>query len=108
MYILLSRLRLREYLDRVDELMLIEEVTLDEYLDMQFTPALSARFPEQSRTEREKQRSQIEAATLPGDALWLWRVSGTEFSDGVRFERGGLAMKREGKIVRAWLGWQVY
>jgi hypothetical protein len=101
--------RLHEYAGRFDESMLVQEVTLDEYLALQYPPALVERFPEQAQTDRQSERGEILAATLPGDTLWLWRwLDWSRVKDGVPLDRGGLAVRRAEKIIRIWLVWKGY
>jgi hypothetical protein len=64
-------------------------------------------YPEQARADREKERREIQAATVPGDTLWLWRrVDPSGRTDGSSSEWGGLALRRGGNVVRVWLVWQ--
>jgi hypothetical protein len=83
-----------------DDSMLLQEVTLDEYLAQQYPPHLLQKFPEQARADRDVERDEIQAATQPGDTLWLWRRGASPS------EAGGLAVKRAGKVVRVWLVWR--
>ncbi|VTR97331.1 unnamed protein product [Gemmata massiliana] len=93
---------LREYSEEVDESMLFQEVTLDEYLALQYPTFREANHPEQARIER----AEIQAATMQGDRLWLWRrIDESNRTDGSASEWGGLAVTRGGKIIRAWLVW---
>jgi hypothetical protein len=94
---------------KFDESMLLNEVTLEEYLAFQFPPLLLEKFPEQAETERDIERADVLEATLPGDGLWLWRwVDWSKVVDGAPFERGGLAVRRAGKVARVWLVWEGY
>jgi len=93
--------RLHKYAGRFDESMLVQEITLDEYLALQYPPVLVEKFPEQAHTDRQSERSEILAATLPGDTLWLWRwLDWSHVADGVPLDRGGLAVRRPEKIIR--------
>jgi hypothetical protein len=92
-----------------DESMLLHEVTLDEWLVMQYPPVLAERFPEQVQADRHSERCAILAATSPGDTLWVWRwVNWSNVVDGAPFDCGGLALNREGKVIRVWLVWEGY
>src|SRR5712664_3340000 len=102
--------RLFKYQGPLDGLKLAQELTLDEYLGMQYPPALLVRFPEQASADRDIERRKIQRATQPGDTLWLWHIvdPANEFdgpSDGTPSERGGLAVVRAGVIVRIWQTW---
>jgi hypothetical protein len=55
---------LHEYSGEFDESMLLEEVTLDEYLAQQYPPVLLEKFPEQARADRDREQSEIQAATV--------------------------------------------
>jgi hypothetical protein len=106
-YIAHYRGHLREYLERFHESMLLREVTLDEFLGERYPPSLLERFPEQAQADLEQETSEIAAATVPGDTLWLWRrVDSRGRSDGSSSEWGGLAVRRAGKVVRVWLVWE--
>src|SRR5262249_16718988 len=95
-----------EYAEPFEESMLVQEVTLDEYLAIQYPPFLMERFPEQAQADRDRERKEIQAAILPRDTPWLWRrVGEMNVADGVRFECGGLAVKRAGTVIRVWLVW---
>jgi hypothetical protein len=97
---------LHEYSEEVDESMLFQEVTLDEYLALQYPPFRETNLPEQARADRDIEREEIQAATMPGDRLWLWRrVDESGRTDGSASEWGGLAVKRGGEIIRTWLVW---
>jgi hypothetical protein len=98
--------RLREYADEFDESMLLREVTLEEYVEIQYPPHLLEKFPQQARAARSLERAELLAATCPGDRFWLWqRTDGSGRTDGSQREWGGLAVKRGGKLVRVWLAW---
>jgi len=75
--------------------MLYQEVTLEEYLAVQYPAILLERYPEQAVRDREIERSQINSAMSPGDTLWLWTSYGG----------AGVAVKRGNKIARSWLVW---
>ncbi len=97
---------LHEYSEEVGESMLFQEVTLDEYLVLQYPAFREANHPERARTNQDIERAEIQAATVRGDCLWLWRrVDGSNRTDGSASEWGGLAVKRGGEIIRAWLVW---
>ncbi len=101
--------RLFKFLGPFEELRLVQEVTLDEYLAMQFPAALLEKFPEQSLAAREKERRKIQRAIRPGDTLWLWHIVDSDRQiDGESFERGGLAVKRDCVVVRVWQTWSGY
>jgi hypothetical protein len=98
---------LHEYSEEFDESMLLQEITLDEYLAFRYPPNLLERFPNQARGDRDNERRQIRLATVPGDTLWLWRrVDESDRTDGSYSEWGGLAVRRAGKVIRVWLVWQ--
>src|SRR5580765_6017543 len=95
--------RLHEYAGTFAESMLVQEVTLDEHLALQYPPVLVEKFPEQAQADRQRERNAILAATLPGDTLWLWRWHDwSHVPDGVPLDRGGLAVRRADKIIRIW------
>ena len=100
---------LHQYSGQFDEAMLLEEVTLDEYLAFQYPSILLEKFPEQAQAERHSEPGEILEATLPGDTfrLWCW-VDWSDVVDGAPFDRGGLAVKRAGKVIRVWLVWEGY
>ena len=80
--------------------MLYQQVTLDEYLAMQYPPVLLRRYLEQATRDRDAERAQILDALQPGDTLWLWsRV------ESKRHETGGVAVKRGETVVHAWTVW---
>jgi hypothetical protein len=98
--------RLFRYLGPFDGLKLVQEVTLDEYLAMQYPPALVERFSEQSHADREKVRRKIQRHLRPGDALWLWSIVDSDDKvDGAPWERGGLAVVRAEVVVCVWQSW---
>jgi len=98
--------RLFRYLGPIDGLELIQEVTLDEYLAIQYTPALLERYPDQARADRDRERRKIERALMPGDNLWLWKIVDTSNQiDGVPLEGGGVAIRRNGVLVHVWQTW---
>jgi hypothetical protein len=100
---------MHEFSGNFDESMLLQEVTLDEYLAIQYSPILLEKFPEQANADRQTERGEILAAVLAGDTLWLWRwVDWSNVVDGAPFDRGGLAVKRKGEIIRVWLVWEGY
>jgi hypothetical protein len=98
---------LHEYSGEFDESTLLHEVTLDEYLALQYWPDLIKNYPEQASADRENERREIQAATVPGDTLWLWRCvdESSNRTDGSWSEWAGLAMRRAGKVIRVWLVW---
>jgi hypothetical protein len=98
---------LRAYSGEFHESMLFQLVTLDEFLAERYPPFLLERFPEQARADRESERADIQAATRPGDTLWLWRrVDTSHRTDGSASETGGIAVRRAGKVIRVWLVWE--
>jgi hypothetical protein len=98
---------LPKYLVPVDDTMLFQQVTLEEYLDLQYPPTLRESCPEQAQSDRDYELRVIQAITLPGDTLWLWhRVEPWDEIDGAPFEYGGLAVRRRSNVVYAWLGWE--
>ncbi len=99
--------RLLEYAGPFDESMLLGEVALDDFLAERYPPFLLERFPDQARAHQESERAVIEAATGPGDALWLWRrVDESDRTDGSACEWGGLALRHAGLVIRVWLVWE--
>jgi hypothetical protein len=99
--------RLVKYWGAFDESLLLQEVTLDEYLALQYPPYLLEQFPEQAQADRYRERIGIQMATLPGDTFWLWhRVDCGDMVDEAPFECGGLALRRAGKVVCVWLVWE--
>jgi hypothetical protein len=87
--------------------MLFQEVTLGEFLAGRYPPFLLESFPEQARADRESERAEIQAAIRTGDTLWLWRrVDTSHRTDGSASERGGLAVRHAGKVIRLWLAWE--
>jgi hypothetical protein len=101
--------RLHEYAGTFVESMLVQEITLDEYLALQYPPVLVEKFPEQAQADRQREHLEILAATLPGDTLWLWRwLDWSHVVDGVPLDQGGLAVMRAEKIIRIWLVWMGY
>jgi hypothetical protein len=98
---------LHGYSKEFDESMLLQEITLDEYLAFRYPPYLLEQFPDQARADRDLEREQIQSATVLGDTLWLWRrVDESDRTDGSWLEWGGLAVRRAGKVIRVWLVWQ--
>ena len=96
--------RLHEYSGEFDESMLLQVVTLDEYLAQQYPPVLLENYPEQASADRDNERSEIQAVTVPGDSLWLWRrVDNSYRTDGSSSEWSGLAVRRAGRVIRVWL-----
>jgi hypothetical protein len=63
--------RLPEYAGPFHESMLLHEVTLEEFLAERYPPFLLQRFPGQARADLAKEQTAIQAATVPGDTLWL-------------------------------------
>lgn len=97
----------REYAAEFHESMLLQEVTLEGFLAERYPPFLLENYPDQARTDREKGRDEILAAILPGDTLWLWRhTDSTHRTDESMSEWGGLAVRRERKVIRVWLVWE--
>jgi hypothetical protein len=97
---------LLDYLGSFDESMLLQEITLDEYLAFQYPSFLLEHFPEQARSDRDNERDTIQMAAMPGDTFWLWRhVDELDRTDGSSVEWGGLALRRAGKVIRVWLVW---
>ena len=95
------------YSGKFNESMLGQEVTLDEYLELQYPEYLREQFPAQATADRDREWCAILAATVPGDTLWLWRfVDWNDVADGAPYERGGLAAKRDGKVICVWLVWE--
>src|SRR5262245_12962245 len=100
---------LRSYSGEFHESMLFQEVKLDEFLHERYPPFLQENFPEQALADRESERAEIEAATRPGDTLWLWRrVDTSHRTDGSAAEWGGLALRRAEQVIQVWLVWQEY
>jgi hypothetical protein len=98
---------LLEYAVPFHESMLVCEVALDDFLAERYPPFLLENFPEQARADRERERAAVEAALVPGDALWLWRrIDASDRTDGSASEWGGLALRRAGRVIRVWLVWQ--
>jgi hypothetical protein len=80
--------------------MLYQQVTLEEFLAIQYPSALLERYPEQASRERETEQSLIASALLPGDTLWLWTREGEWDTATI-----GIAVKRGNEVVRAWSVW---
>jgi hypothetical protein len=106
-YITHYRGRLIEYAGPFDESMLLGEVTLAEFLAERYPSFLLENYPEQARSDMEKERAALQAATAPGDSLWLWRrVEESGRTDGSVAEWGGLAVRRGAQVVQVWLVWE--
>jgi hypothetical protein len=88
--------QLHPYPGEFDESLLLREVTLENYLDQRY-PQNLLDVSDSARAYKEKERALIQAEIEPGDSLWVW--SSGEWP----FQSRGLAVKREGKVVRVWL-----
>jgi hypothetical protein len=98
---------LHEYSGSFNASMLVEEVTLDQYLAMQYPPLLMEKFLVQAQADRELECRELQEAVLPGDTFWIWRrVEAERQSDAPPYEWSGLAVKRAGKVVRVWIVWE--
>lgn len=99
--------RLVEYTGPFDESMLVDEVTLDDFLAERYPPFLLERFPEQMRANWARERAAFQAAMEPSDTLWQWqRIEALGRTDGSVSEWGGLALRRAGRVLRVWLVWE--
>jgi hypothetical protein len=79
--------------------MLYQQVTLEDHLAAQYPPLLRKRYSDQASRNCEAERSQIAAAMLPGDTLWLW-VRREGWADV-----GGIAIRRGSAVPHAWVVW---
>ena len=98
---------LHEYTGEFHESMIFQEVTLDDFFTERYPPFLLANFPEQALGDREKEQGELQAATVAGDTLWLWRrTDSSNRTDGSLSEWGGLAVRRAGNFIHVWLVWE--
>lgn len=94
------------YSGEFNESMLFEEVTLEDFLAERYPPLWVKEFPDQAQSDRDHERTEIQAAMMTEDRLWLWRRVDTSYrTDGSAWECGGLAVRRGRKVVQVWLVW---
>jgi hypothetical protein len=84
---------------KVNPSMLFQEVTIEEYLAIQYPAELLSSYPDQAGRDRNKERAQILSALVPGDTLWLWTHTEGDY------ETGGLAVKYKDSVIQAWEVW---
>jgi hypothetical protein len=95
-FVKMWRGQLKPYPGEFDESLLLQEVPLEDYLDQRYPQSL-LEVSDSARSYKEKERTLLQAEIEPGDGLWEW-------SEGEwPFQSRGLAVKREGKLVRVWL-----